>query len=321
MAQLTGLLPPLRLASPTATRELVLFVAILIVGAGFSLASPYFLTVVNLVQTLRAGLELALVSAGMTLVIIMGGIDVSVGGIMAVSAILIGKSYQAGLSSWLVVPIGLASGTLLGAWNGFLTTKLRVPPIIATLGSMYIFSAIMFLVIGGAWISGLPGTLSPLVNGKVVGIPASLLVILAVYGLCWVLLRQLPYGRHLYAIGCSEQSAKLVGINVDRTKIAAYAILGLLAGFAALLYVARLRNVEINIGTTVALGSHRRDHPGRHQHPGRGRQPAGDAARRGLHPDRPERSGPGRRLLPVGDGHHRRPADRRADGRRAGQPQ
>jgi len=253
MAQVTGLLPPLRLVSPTATRELVLFAAILIVGAGFSLASPYFLTVVNLVQTLRAGLELAIVSAGMTLVIIMGGIDVSVGGIMAVSAILIGKSYQAGLSSWFVVPIGLASGTLLGAWNGFLTTKLRVPPIIATLGSMYIFSAIMFLVIGGAWISGLPGTLSPLVNGKVVGIPASLLVILTVYGLCWVLLRQLPYGRHLYAIGCSEQSAKLVGINVDRTKIAAYALLGLLAGFAALLYVARLRNVEINIGTTVAL--------------------------------------------------------------------
>jgi ribose/xylose/arabinose/galactoside ABC-type transport system permease subunit len=245
--------PVLRLSSPTATRELYLFIAILLVGAGFSFASPYFLTPVNLIQTLRAALELAIVSAGMTLVIIMGGIDVSVGGILAVAAIVIGKSYQAGLSSFIVAPIGLATGTLLGAWNGFLTTKLKVPPIIATLGSMYIFSAIMFLVIGGAWISGLPGTLSPLVNGTVLTIPASALVILVVYAACWMILRKIPFGRHIYAIGCNETSAKLVGINVDRTKIATYAILGFLAGFAALLYVARLRNVEINIGTTIAL--------------------------------------------------------------------
>lgn len=253
MQDATAARPALRLMSPTATRELALLAAILVVGAGFSLASPYFLTSLNLVQMLRTALELAVVSAGMTLVIIMGGIDVSVGGILAVSAIIIGKAYQAGLPSTVVAPLGLLTGTLLGSWNGFLTTKLKVPPIIATLGSMYIFSAIMFLVIGGAWISGLPGTFSPLINGTVVGIPAAAIVIGIVYAVCWLLLRQVPYGRHLYAIGCSEASARLVGINVDRTKIATYAILGLLAGFAALLYVARLRNVEINIGTTVAL--------------------------------------------------------------------
>jgi ribose transport system permease protein/AI-2 transport system permease protein len=253
MSIVADIRPVLRFSSPTATRELYLFIAILLVGAGFTFTSPYFLTPINLIQTLRASLELAIVSAGMTLVIIMGGIDVSVGGILAVTAIVIGKSYQAGLSSFLVAPIGLATGTLLGTWNGFLTTKLKVPPIIATLGSMYIFSAIMFIVIGGAWISGLPGTLSPLVNGTVLHIPASALVILVVYAGCWILLRKVPFGRHLYALGCNETSAKLVGINVDRTKIATYALLGFLAGLAALLYVARLRNVEINIGTTVAL--------------------------------------------------------------------
>ena len=239
--------------SPTASREIALIAAIVVVGAVFSLASPYFLSVNNLVQTLRAGLELAIVSAGMTLVIIMGGIDVSVGGILAVSAIVIGKAYQAGLPVYAVAPIGLLTGTALGAWNGFLTAKLKVPPIVATLGSMYVFSAIMFLVIGGAWIAGLPGTLSPLVNGSVGFVPASAIVIFVVYAGCWVLLRQLPFGRHIYAIGCNEQSARLVGINVDRTKIATYAILGFLAGLAALLYVARMRNVEINIGTSIAL--------------------------------------------------------------------
>jgi ribose/xylose/arabinose/galactoside ABC-type transport system permease subunit len=245
--------PALRLHSPTATREMALFLAILIVGGGFSLASPYFLTPVNLIQTLRAGLELAIVSGGMTLVIIMGGIDVSVGGILAVSAIIIGKSYQAGMPAFVVAPMGLITGALLGACNGLLITKLKVPPIIATLGSMYIFSAIMFIVIGGAWIAGLPGTLSPMINGSILYVPAAAIVIFFVYGLCWLLLHRLPLGRRLYAIGCNEQSAKLVGINVDRTKIAAYAILGLLTGFAAVLYVARLRNVEINIGTTIAL--------------------------------------------------------------------
>jgi ribose/xylose/arabinose/galactoside ABC-type transport system permease subunit len=253
MTQATELRPTLRATSPTATREIILFIAIILVGAAFSFASPYFLTPLNLIQTLRAALELAIVSAGMTLVIIMGGIDVSVGGILAVSAMVIGKSYQAGLPPWVVGPIGLVTGALLGSWNGWLTTKLKVPPIIATLGSMYIFSAIMFIVIGGAWISGLPNTLSPLVNGAVLFVPSALLLIIFVYAACWILLRRVPFGRHIYAIGSSEHSAKLVGINVDRTKIITYAILGLLAGFAALLYVARLRNVEINIGTAIAL--------------------------------------------------------------------
>jgi ribose transport system permease protein/AI-2 transport system permease protein len=253
MASVADTRPTPRFVSPTASRELALIAAIFIVGTVFTLLSEHFLTVNNLVQTMRAGLELAIVSAGMTLVIIMGGIDVSVGGILAVSAIVIGKAYQAGLPVYLVTPLGLLAGTMLGAWNGFVTAKLKVPPIIATLGSMYIFSAIMFLVIGGAWIAGLPGTLSPLVNGWVGVVPASAIVIAAVYLVAWLLLRKLPFGNHVYAIGCDEQSARLVGINVDRTKIATYAFLGFLAGLAALLYVARLRNVEINIGTTVAL--------------------------------------------------------------------
>ena len=254
MTGATALPPPtLRLVSPTLLRELMLLAAVLLAGLGFTIASPVFLTTGNLVQTLRAGLELAIVSGGMTLVIIMGGIDVSVGGILAVSAILIGKSYQAGWSTWLVAPIGLATGAALGAWNGVLCTKLRIPPIIATLGSMYLFSAIMFLVIGGAWISGLPNTLSPLVNGSIGPIPAALVVILAVYAMCWLLLRGLAFGSHLRAIGCDERAAALTGIDVPAVKIGTYAFLGLLAGLAALLYVARLRNVEINIGTTIAL--------------------------------------------------------------------
>lgn len=244
----------LRLArSPTLGRELSLVLALAAAMALFASASPYFLTANNFVQILRVSVDLAVVGAGMTVLIVMGGIDVGVGGILAVAAIFIGRGYQLELPLPLVIATGLGVGALLGAVNGLLTARLRIPPIITTLGTMYIWLAVLFLVIGGEWIAGLPRTLSPLVNGTLLGIPAPVIVIAAVYGGCALLLHGLPFGRHVHAIGCNETAARLSGIDVVRVKITTYALLGGLAGLAALLYVTRLRNVEINIGTNIAL--------------------------------------------------------------------
>ncbi|MGQ0484549.1 MAG: ABC transporter permease [Hyphomicrobiales bacterium] len=235
------------------SREVLLVVVIIGICFLFTFQSDYFLTQRNLVTVLRNSVDLAVISAGMTLVIIMGGIDVSVGGILAVAAIFIGRAYQAGLPDYLVVPIGLVVATLLGTVNGVIIAKIKVPAIIATLGSMYIFTAILFLVIGGTWIHGLPDTLSFLIRGDLFGIPVGIIIIACVYGLCWFLLRCQVWGRHLCGIGCDEHASRLVGINADRVKIQAYALLGALAGLAAVFYVARLRNVEVNIGTGIAL--------------------------------------------------------------------
>lgn len=234
-------------------REVLLLAALALLAVAFAAQSDAFLSGRNLSTILRNSVDLAVICAGMTIVIIMGGIDVSVGGIVAVSAVLIGRAFEWGLPAGLVVLAGLAGGTALGFVNGALVARTRVPPIVATLGTMYIFIAVLFLVIGGVWISGLPGTLSFLVLGSVLGIPAGAIVVAGVYLLCWVLLRRMPWGQHVVAIGCDETAARLVGIRVDRTKIQAYALLGLLAGLAAVLYVARLRNVEVNIGTNIAL--------------------------------------------------------------------
>lgn len=236
-----------------SSRELILLAAILLVGAYFAMTSPQFLQTNNLNTILRNSVDIAVISAGMTLVIIMGGIDVSVGGILAVSAIFVGRAFQNELPWMVVAAIGPLVGACLGFVNGFVCTRGRVPPIIATLGTMYIWLAVLFLVIGGRWISGLPGTFSPLIRGNVFGIPSVAIIIFFVYGLCWFVLRLQPFGRHIYAIGSNELAARLSGVNVTRVKITTYAFLGFLAGFAALLYVARLRNVEINIGTTIAL--------------------------------------------------------------------
>ena len=234
-------------------RELILAAAIVGIVILFATRSEFFLSERNLVTVLRNSVDLAVVSAGMTLVIIMGGIDVSVGGILAVAAIFIGRAYQADLPDVMVVPIGLASAALLGFLNGVFCAKAKVPPIIATLGSMYIFIAVLYLVIGGTWIHGLPNTLSFLIRGELFGVPAGVIIIAAVYGLCWAILRRHIWGRHLLAIGSDEHAARLAGINVDWIKIRTYTLLGLLAGLAAVLYVARLRNVEVNIGTNIAL--------------------------------------------------------------------
>lgn len=236
-----------------AKREVVLLAAIVVIGGFFATASPYFLTVDNLTTTLRNSVDLAIISAGMTLVIVSGSIDVSVGGVLAVSAIFIGRGFQWGLPAPGVVLLGLAVGTALGTVNGAVVAKAKVPPIIATLGTMYVFLAVLFLVIGGEWISGLPDTLSPLVSGDLLGLPVPLYLIAVVYGVCYLLLRHHPFGRHLYAIGSNEHAARLAGIAVDRVKMQVYALLGFLAGTGALIYVARLRNVEVNIGTTIAL--------------------------------------------------------------------
>ena len=234
-------------------RELVLSIAIVAMGVLFATRSEFFMTERNLVTVLRNAVDLSVICAGMTLIIIMGGIDVSVGGILAVAAIFIGRAYQAELPDVLVVPIGIGVATLLGAFNGVVVAKAKVPPIIATLGTMYVFIAVLFLVIGGTWIHGLPDTLSFLIRGDLLGIPAGVFIIGLVYGMCWFLLRRRVWGRHLTAVGNDENAARLVGIDVDRIKIQAYALLGAVAGMAAVLYVARLRNVEVNIGTNIAL--------------------------------------------------------------------
>lgn len=237
----------------TVGREGLLLIALIILCIIFASQSEFFLSVRNLTTVLRNSVDLAVICAGMTIVIILGGIDVSVGGILAVSAVMIGRAYQYDMPDIVVVPIGLLTGAALGYCNGLLISKTRVPPIVATLGSMYIFTATLFLVIGGVWISGLPNTLSFLVLGSFAGIPSGVFMIAFVYLFSWTILRRTPWGQRVVAIGCDENAARLAGISVDRTKIQAYALLGLFAGLAALLYVARLRNVEVNIGTNIAL--------------------------------------------------------------------
>jgi AI-2 transport system permease protein len=215
--------------------------------------SPYFLTAANLTTILQNSVELLLISLGVSFILATAGIDIAVGGALGISAIFIGWSVEAGWPLPATAVIGPLVGTCLGMVSGIAIVAGKVPPIIATLGLFGIYRAAIFLLLGGSWISGLPNTLAPFVNSALFGMPVIALYVLVFYFVGWLILRWFPLGTAILAVGGNERAARLAGVAIRRSKFFVYAMTGFLVGFAALLYVARYRNVETSTGETVAL--------------------------------------------------------------------
>lgn len=234
-------------------REVTLAVACLLAGAAFSAASPSFATPDNLLTVLRNSNELLLVSLGMTLLLATGGVDVSVGMVMGLGAIGVGQTLQAGWPPLLAGLVGPLVGAVLGLVTACVVVLGRVPPIVGTLGLLGVYRAVIFLALGGSWLSGLPVGLTDLVNTRLLGIPVALLVIGVAYGLVWLALRRMPFGLHLLSIGNGEERARLSGVDIVRTRFTVFLINGIVCGLAASFYVATYRNVATTIGGTLAL--------------------------------------------------------------------
>ncbi len=228
---------------------------VLLEVAIFSIVSENFLSSSNLRSVLRNATELSLVSIGMTIVILMGGIDISVGSALGVVAIIVGWLIQAEVHPLIIGLTAILVGTAIGFINGSLITFGRIPDIIATLGMSNILRAAVFGMLGGRWITGLPPVFGPLVQGHLFGIPASIYVILIFYLIFWLFLTFLPIGRHIYATGNNVEAAKLAGIDVRKTRIIGYMLLGSLVGFSSLLYVGRLGSVEITVGIDLPISA------------------------------------------------------------------
>lgn len=238
-----------------ARREVILVLACAAASILFATLSPYYLLGSNLAGIARNSIELLIVSLGMAFVLATAGIDISVGTGMGVAAVCLGYAVQAHWPLVAVVVLGPVVGIGLGCLSAVTVVYGRVPPIIATLGLYGIYQAAIFLILRGQWISGLPGTLDPIVNGRVLDIPVVLLVILALYLTGYVVLRWTPLGTAVLAIGGNENAARLSGIDVVRTKFFVYGMTGLLVGVAAVLYVGRYQNVETGVGATLALNA------------------------------------------------------------------
>ena len=219
----------------------------------FAVAAPGFLTERNLLNILQQSSINACVALGMTLVIVSGGIDLSVGPVAALSAVLSASLMVAGVPPVLAVMAGLALGAACGAVNGALICFGGLQPFIVTLGTLSTYRALALIATDGNPIFGVPQSFRALVNGNVGGLPMAVVVVLVVALLAGLILRKTPFGEYLLAVGGNEEAAHIAGVPIALTKIGAYMLSGLLAALAAMILVGRLGAAEPILGNLWEL--------------------------------------------------------------------
>ena len=234
-------------------RDMGTFIGMVLIFAVFAMLSPIFLESRNLINILQQSSINACIAIGMTLVIISGGIDLSVGPVAALSAVISASLLTAGVSPVLGVLAGLGVGIACGTLNGVLIAYGGLQPFIVTLGSLSIFRAVALIYTGGNPVLGIPAEFRQWFASSLLGLPMSVVIVCVLSVLGWVLLRKMPLGEYLLAVGGNEEAARIAGVPVARTKVAAYAISGGLASLGALIVVARLGAAEPILGNLWEL--------------------------------------------------------------------
>ncbi|SAK47190.1 inner-membrane translocator [Caballeronia fortuita] len=228
-------------------------IGLIVVCIVMMVASSSFLSAANLENVLRQVSINAIIAVGMTCVILTGGIDLSVGSVMALSGAIAAGLMVSGLNAVAALVTGIAVGLGFGVANGFFVAFARMPPIIVTLATMGIARGLGLIYTGGYPIDGLPDWVSFFGSGKVLGIQAPVLIMLAVYLVAWLLLDRMPFGRYVYAIGGNEQATRLSGVRVARVKLIVYTLSGLTSAFAAIVLTGRLMSGQPNAGVGFEL--------------------------------------------------------------------
>ncbi|MEH2390902.1 MAG: ribose ABC transporter permease [Nostoc sp.] len=219
----------------------------------FAFFSPNFLTGGNIVNILRQASINIVLATGMTFVILTGGIDLSVGSILAVSAVVALLVSLLPALSWAAVPAALLAGLLLGLLNGALITFLDVPPFIVTLGSLTALRGVAFLVAKGTTVINRDINFAWVGNSYVGPLPWLVIIALLTVIASWFVLRQTVLGVQIYAVGGNERAARLTGIKVNRVLLFVYGISGLLAGLAGIMSASRLYSASGIVGTGYEL--------------------------------------------------------------------
>ena len=221
--------------------------------AAMSVASDRFLAVDNLTNVARQISINMIIACGMTLIIISGGIDLSVGSLTALAGCVGMTVLVKTGSSAAGVFAGLATGLLAGIFNGAAVAWARLPPFIVTLASLTILRGLALMLTGGSPIIVTSGAYLVLGRGDVLGLPVPILLMILTVVAVWILLSRTSFGAHLYALGGNEEAARLSGVRVAYTKFAAYAACGALSGLAGMVLAARLSSAQPNTGEGFEL--------------------------------------------------------------------
>lgn len=259
-------------ASPSAWkrllrhREAVVLPALFVLAVTvFALGAPGFLSTDNLVNVSRQSVYLMIVALAQLVVLIGGGLDLSVGTVVALSSVVGATVMAAAHAAWPDSPAlaiaagsgaGLASGVVIGLINGVGTAVLRIPAFMMTLGMSSVAFGLTLFVSGGVPVYGLPKAFGETFGfGRIAGLPVPSLIAVAFVIVIYVLLEWTRYGRHLYATGGNLRAADLSGVRTARVTIGAFVIAGALSAISGLLLTARLDTGESNIGATLPLES------------------------------------------------------------------
>lgn len=235
-------------------KSLVVLVVFCVVIA---LLNPRFLTVSNLLNILRQTSVNSVIAVGMTFVILTGGIDLSVGSVLAIAGAVAATMIAHGNNTYLTIIAALAIGAGIGAFNGFIISKGKLQPFIATLGVMTLARGYTLVFTDGKPIStGSAANATAFGNvgaGYFLGIPLPIYIMILVFAAAYYILRHTRVGRYIYSLGCNEEATIYSGINTDRIKVLVYTISGFLAALAGIIITARLSSAQPQAGSGYEL--------------------------------------------------------------------
>lgn len=246
--------------------------ALIVIFVIFSIGTESFLTPGNIVNMLRQTSTNMIIAIGMTFILILGGIDLSVGSLACLAAIFTsslmtgstgaGKTIGEPMPLVLALLIGIVLAAAFGLINGIVVTKLKLPPFIVTMATMSTARGVALVYTGGYPVSALPESATNIGRGEIANIPYTVILMLIILIIAWILLDTTKFGRYVYAIGGNEECARLSGIKVNRVKVLVYVLSGALAGIAGILVAFRMATAQPSLGegyeldaiTAVALG-------------------------------------------------------------------
>jgi rhamnose transport system permease protein len=242
------------LARGLLRHESVLAVLLVLALIVLAMQSDRFFTADNLLNQGRLMAEVGLVALAMTFVIVSAGIDLSVGSILGLVAILLGVMWQnVGLPLPLAMILGLAIGALAGFVNGLIITRFMVPPLIATLATLALYRGLAEGISQARSVRGYPEWFFMLGQGEFVGVPVQLWIFIIAVVIAAGILGLTIFGREVYSIGANEIAAHFSGIRVGRAKLLIYTASGLVAGLAAIVFVSRVSTTRSDMGTGLEL--------------------------------------------------------------------
>ncbi|XCP85468.1 ribose ABC transporter permease [Roseburia hominis] len=245
-------------------QDLGALIALVLLVVVIGIISPEFRTVGNFLSLLRQSSINGFIAFGMTCVILTGGIDLSVGSVLALTTALCAGFISKGMPVAPAMLLALVLGIVFGMISGIFVTKGRLQPFIATLITMTVFRGLTMIYMDGKPISNLGDSylLKFVGKGNIAGIPVPVILFVVIFGIFMFVLEKTTFGRRIYATGSNWQAAKLAGVNIDRTKLAAYAISGCMAALSGLILLSRLGSAQPVLGegfeldaiASVALG-------------------------------------------------------------------